>query len=152
MVELKLNVGPLLLPFLDLFFQVPVLLSHFAQFTIHPVDTDVLLLTRHFILLNRTFQPLNFRHHIPQINVIARSLLLPVHQLLPCQFELVVLSQNCRLFVLDLLLHVTGFNSDRVQFSSQLVDCHVLLADLLLQKLQPCHLAIHLVQLRLTFH
>jgi hypothetical protein len=152
LVELELNVGPLLLSFLNLFFQIPVLLSDFTQFTIHPVDTHVLLLTHHFILLNRASQPLNFRHHIPQINVIARGLLLPVHQLLPCQFELVVLSQNCRLFVLDLLLHVTRFYSDRVQFSFQLVDCHVLLVDLLFQKLQPCHLSIHLVQLRLAFH
>ena len=129
-----------------------MLLSHFAQFAIHPVDTHVFLLARHFILLNRASQPLNFRRHIPQINVIARGLLFPVHQLLPCQFELVVLPQNCRLFVLDLLLHVTGFYSDRVQLCSQLVNCHVLLVGLLFQKLQPRHLAIHLVQLRLTFH
>jgi hypothetical protein len=47
---------------------------------------------------------------------------------------------------------VACFYSDRVQLSSQLVDCHVLLVDLLFQELQPCHLAIHLVQLRLAFH
>ncbi len=46
---------------------------------------------------------------------------------------------------------MAGFDPDGVEFSSELVNGHVLFINLFFQELQPSHLAIHVAQLGVTF-
>lgn len=109
--EFVLDVGPLLLPFFDFFFEFSVLVSELIEFGSDSVDVCIFLVGFDLVLFEGGSESLNFHESVSQLDFLSGYCLLSFDDLLSGKFEFVVLPDDSGLFILNLLSEVVDLDS-----------------------------------------